>query len=259
MQTDLRRWLNAVQSTLTESIGRTLYHGTLRKFLPSILATGLWPALGDFTRQAYAESEEAGIDLDELVFAADKEGLRSCVSAIIGALEQAGIKDTVDNFFRYGAIVVIREGGDRMEHREDDNDEGHPQTVEPGNYYSHYRVQVDYALTGWRLRSFLRRHGEVVDRHGGDLDRRTAMALLIRSMTRDNPDRQAVVQHVRSLSNREITNQLHRYRMHELDAKAIRRLAGVASSLFGHPTTPHGAKPAAAEVRTASSHTRYNG
>lgn len=207
------------QEILIESTGRTLYHGTLRRFVPSILAVGLWPTLGEFTRNAYAESEEAGIDLDELVFAADKNGLRSCISAILGAMEQAGIEDTVDNFFQYGAILVIREGGDRMEHREDDEDEDHPETVEPGNYYSHYTVQVDYALTGRRLRTFLRRQGVVVDRFGVDFDRSTAKALLIRYATAAHPerDRRTIIQKVQALSDSALKSWLHQYETMRMD------------------------------------------
>lgn len=84
---------------LLENTPRTLYHGTLRKFIPSIMSIGLVPDIGEFTRQAYEEYEEAGIELPELVFAADKTGLRACVSAIIGALQQANIDDTTENFF----------------------------------------------------------------------------------------------------------------------------------------------------------------
>ena len=185
---------------------RTLYHGTLTKFLPDIMQFGLMPGLSDFTRDAYAEYEEAGIELDELVFAADKDGLGGCVSAIIGAMRQAGIKDTVENFFRYGAIVVIYDGEDNFEHldRDQDNDGDHPQTVEPGDYYRHYGVKVDYAITGKRLQRFLRRHGIMLDRFG-DFDKSTAAAEVVRRSIHNSPDRRDdILAKMRGLSDREM-------------------------------------------------------
>lgn len=154
-----------------QTSGKTLYHGTLLKFVPEIMQIGLQPTLGEFTRNAYLEYEEAGMELPELVFAADKEGLGSCVSAILDAMEQAGIKRTTNNFFKYGAIVVIRSGEHKMSNREHDDEyfdrDSYP-TVEPGDFFSENSVQPDYYITGEPMRRLLRRYG--VNTHTMDAD-----------------------------------------------------------------------------------------
>lgn len=151
--------------TLLESTPRTLYHGTLRRYLPSILQNGLEPRVGEFTRNAYDEVEAAGIELPELVFAADKNGLRRCVSAIMGQMRQLGLRMDEETFYRNAVLLVIREGGSYMDHRSrddanevDDWGDTYPDTVEPGDYYSDDVVAVDYVLTGNKLKAFLARH-----------------------------------------------------------------------------------------------------
>ena len=146
---------------INESIPRTLYHGTLRRLVPAIMNIGLEPNVGDFTKHAYDESINAGIELPELVFAADKQGLRKCISAIVGALRQDGIKYNADNLYRYGAIVVLKLGEEYFEHRDEDDENyygEYPETVEPGDYYRRYGIKPDYFLTGERLRIFLKRN-----------------------------------------------------------------------------------------------------
>ena len=146
---------------LNESIPRTLYHGTLRRLVPSIMNLGLEPNVGEFTKDAYQESIDGGIALEELVFAADKQGLLKCISAIGGALRQEGIKYNAENLYRYGAIVVLKFGEERFEHRDDDDENyygEYPETVEPGDYYRRYSIKPDYYLTGERLRIFIKRN-----------------------------------------------------------------------------------------------------
>src|ERR1019366_4999138 len=176
---------------LKESMPKTLYHGTLRQFVPSIMQIGLVPDIGEFTRQAYQEYEEAGIELPDLVFAADKDGLGSCVSAIIGALEQSKIEDTTDNFFRYGAIVVLKHGAEDFEHRDEDDDgrEEHPQTVESGDYYREYSIKPDFVMMGKRLKAFLSRNKQVVERFGkGGFDKAAVRNWLISYAKKEHPE-----------------------------------------------------------------------
>lgn len=200
------------EGTLTESMDRTLYHGTLVKFVPEIMEIGLVPSLGDFTRNAYAEYEEAGIELPELVFAADREGVGRCYSAILGAMEQAGIEDTPENVFRYGAVVVLKDVESDFSHRESDEDEVHPDTVEPGDYYRDYGIKPDFALTGNRLRNFFRRNGVFIDRFS-NVDRRTYQAELIRRVLRQHPDRtkDEVIAKVKALSDAALKSWLRKY------------------------------------------------
>ena len=150
-------------NNLFESTPRTLYHGTLREYLPSIKRYELWPSVGEFTRHWYSEYEEAGIKLPELIFAADRKNLRKCVSAILGAMRQKNIPWTEENFFNNAAIVVFKHGEPYFQHRQEDNynfdPEGKFPTVEPGDYYREDAMFFDFFLTGKKLMNFLKRNG----------------------------------------------------------------------------------------------------
>jgi hypothetical protein len=148
-----------------ESTARTLYHGTLRKNVPSILAHGLWPSVGAFTSQFYGDDD--GAEVTDLVFAANKDGLGKCISAIIGWLKQAGIPPILDNVLRHGAILIMREAEDDFTHRPNDGEQDytdHPSQVEPTDYYSEYSVRVDGVLTGKKLLTFLQRQDPLLVR-----------------------------------------------------------------------------------------------
>ncbi len=188
---------------LLENTPRTLYHGTLRKFVPSIMAIGLMPSLGEFTKWAYQEYEEADIYLPELVFAADKEDLSHCVSAILGAMEQEKIEDTIENFFRYGAIVVLKHASEDFSHH--DYDEEHPVTVEPGDYYREFGIKPDFAIMGNRLRNFLRRNGVIVDRHFF-IDRISATTKIFQIASKQYPEKskQEILNKIASLTDKQM-------------------------------------------------------
>lgn len=142
---------------------RTLYHGTLLKNVPEIMDAGLIPGVGEFTARAYDEVAEVE-PLPELVFAADKEQLRKCVSAILGQMEHAGIRVTPESFRANAALLIIRDGR-KFTYRDEFDDgsiewQAHPSTVEPGDYYSdRYFIKPDAVLSGSKLISFLRRRG----------------------------------------------------------------------------------------------------
>jgi hypothetical protein len=151
MSNELRRWMTLVegQVRLVESTPRTLYHGTLRKFLPSILARGLWPSVGAFTKQMYDEEDH----IPELVFAGDKKGMIRCFSAVASwvAIEYGGTY-TVEKIKQYGALCVLKQAGDKFEYRDPDNDyEDAPVQVERGDYYREDSISVSHVLTGNRM------------------------------------------------------------------------------------------------------------
>lgn len=152
---------------LQESMPRTLYHGTLMKFVPTIMKFGILPTVGEFTKKVYAEYMKAGIDLSPVVFAADKTSLGKCISAIIGYMEQHKMPVNADNFYKNSAFVVIKHGEQFMKQKSDDwKDIHHPAQVEPGDWYSHDQIKPTTYLTGDKLRNFLRRNGVDLEIYG---------------------------------------------------------------------------------------------
>ena len=148
---------------------KTLYHGTVVDFIPSIKKLGLIPSVGEFVRTAYAGATDGDIDeyLKELVFATDKQQLSKAVNAITAQVGAKLHKDfhsvTDDEFQKYGALAIVKDGDSVMSHRDKDDENyygNYPYTVEPGDYYSEDSVGVDYILTGTKLISFLKRFGE---------------------------------------------------------------------------------------------------
>lgn len=168
---------------------RTLYHGTLVEYLPEIMAIGLQPRIGDFTRRAYDVYDDYGdVALPKLVFAADKASLRKCLSAIIGQMWVKNYPITDESFFRHAAIVVIRGNSDFDRREEDDDywDADRRETVEPGDFFTDRSVYPDYALTGARLRAFLRRYGVWDSRLDVDgLQARVVASLIRKGATAD--------------------------------------------------------------------------
>lgn len=205
---------------LHENTPQTLYHGTLRQFVPAIMELGLLPTVGDFTRYAYGDYVRAGIKLPALVFASDRTGLTSCVSAILGALQKSGVDDTSENFFRYGAIVVLKHASKSFNHRPPDTSsslnpippsEDHPATVEPNDYYSDEAVIPSFAIMGDRLRTFLRRHGEMFD--SMRFDRKAVQTELITLISKRHPelDIERIAARVRGLSDTQVEDYLRRF------------------------------------------------
>lgn len=199
---------------IVENAPKTLYHGTLKKHLPDIMRHGLQPGVGEFTKNAYDEYEDAGIDLPELVFAAERQRIVTCVSAIYGAMAAEGIEQTAENFYRHGAIVVIKDGEGIFTHRGefDDGMEDHPITVEPGDYYEYGSVMPDFIFTGDRLRNFLRRNNVRAD-YQFAFDRKMAETNLIRLAIKQHPDqsKSAIRNKISALSDRDLKNWLEKY------------------------------------------------
>jgi hypothetical protein len=143
---------------IEESAARTLYHGTLKANLPSIMKGGLEPRIGHFTKHFYDDDP----DLEELVFASSKKDVNKGLNAIIHLLKQQGIPSTPDNIIKYGAMVVVKDEYDEFEHRprDDMNDwNDYPRQVEPGDFYAREPVGVTYILQNRKLKDLLRREG----------------------------------------------------------------------------------------------------
>lgn len=164
-------------------VEKTLYHGTITDFIPSIKKQGLLPTVGQFVRNAYAGSvdnidDEVSEYLKDLVFATDKKQLDKAVTAITAQIGIKLNKDfhsvTDEEFRQHGALAIIRDGDSVMNHRakDDENYYGqHPFTVEPGDYFSDEYVDVDYILTRDKLLSFLKRLGRWPRKYGPDYNK----------------------------------------------------------------------------------------
>lgn len=143
---------------------RTLYHGTTVQRAKKIMAEGLEPQVGSLVQRAYGDNED--YDFEPLAFAADKSGInRGVYSAMLHAIEAEG-HDTTNReeaIRNHGAIVVLKDGEDVMEHRPGGDDEfgytDYPLQVEPGDYFSREGVVPDYVITGPALVRFFKRNG----------------------------------------------------------------------------------------------------
>ena len=161
----------------------TLYHGTSINNYDSIKQLGLIPMKGDFVSDAYSEHEAAGIELPELVFAADKGKLTSAVTAMIMAISRMlgkrGYHSVSLNDIRNYGILAIMKGNpgakvppSPFNHREEDDkdwndgmyDNDFP-TVEPSDYFSEDVVKPDIILMGNKLIDFLTRNGQLGDNY----------------------------------------------------------------------------------------------
>lgn len=158
-----------VRDLLNESAPRTLYHGTLKEYLPEIEQHGLVPTVGDFVLNFYDPSGDEGYDpeydsLEPLVFAAQKSDMRRCVNAIAHRLRQQGIQPTASNILQHGAVIAVKDRDEQFHYRNHDRDyrgfaEEHPLQVEPGDYYSMEEAIPAYVVTGKRLRQLFARAG----------------------------------------------------------------------------------------------------
>jgi hypothetical protein len=145
------RWVSEflAQTGLSEARRMLLYHGTLKENVPSILGKGLQPRVGSFVRAAYGNTA----DLPPATFAATKSGLIKVIAAIVAAINQklglGGITD--DEFFRYGAVVVLERTPDWYR-------TNHPQTprqAEPGDYWTQATVTPVKVLVDDELERFI--------------------------------------------------------------------------------------------------------
>jgi hypothetical protein len=159
--------------TSSYKIAKTLYHGTALQNIDSIKQTGLVPSVGSFTANAYDEYTDAGHELPELVFMADKQRIHTAITAMMAAvaasLGRRSLHEiTLDELTRYGALVVIQEPdqSDVMQRPEEYDSNWEMQhsdthiTAEPGDHYSEDSQSASYVLTGQKLVKFLQQRGE---------------------------------------------------------------------------------------------------
>jgi hypothetical protein len=167
-----------VLDLLTEmSVPRTLYHGTLKEFLPDIFDFSLLPQVGAFVQSAYREYAEEGIPLDSVTFAADRRSIGKCVSAIIGQMRHRYPKFnpfspnstiTANDFFDHGAVLVLKKAEFRFQKMTPDliATGAHPPQAEPDDYYHRGADYPDFVLQDSKLEAFLRAQGVDLSRYG---------------------------------------------------------------------------------------------
>jgi len=224
--------MNWYKKQLKIAISRTLYHGTSINNYDSIKSIGLVPDTGDFVNDSYAgEYEAAGVEFDPtpIIFAADKENLRSAVNAMeyaVGKILGKGFHGvTSDDVRRYGMLVIIKKGEEYMEHRPEEEtgpwgdwqgetDNQYP-AVEPGDYFSEDAQSSDIILTGNKLVNFLKQQGlwqeDNIDNLRNDL-----LTMAIRYHIKESPEQknkiiQEVTQKVNALDDEGVKNNYKLY------------------------------------------------
>lgn len=196
---------------------QTLYHGTSIEALKSIRVNGLEPQVGHFTRTAYDIVDDTPDEdedhycvsrdaIPDLVFAADRNGVSRCYSAMIHAISLVtGKRDhTAESIAQYGALLLIKNQADDFSyrHNDDDDDDGyeeHPETVEPGDYYSEQYVEISGVITGKRLVQWLTRHGVTF---GGDLGTRQLIGRAISVLIKQGMSRTEAIARAKELGVR---------------------------------------------------------
>jgi hypothetical protein len=183
----------------TRKVARTLYHGTTVDNEASIRQIGLVGGVGKFTEWAYEENLEAGEDLPEIVFAADKGGLGKAVNAMvhhIGAKLGKDFHGVTDNdILNHGLLVIIYDEENRIEQRPEEDENYHdkyPSHVEPGDYFSE-ELSADKFVKGRQLLRLLERYGQWPRTYGpksNELARLNKMrGELIARWLRQNPEK----------------------------------------------------------------------
>lgn len=142
---------------LNENSPRTLFHGTLKSNLPSIMDNGLEPRVGNFTKHFYDDDP----DLEEIVVMSSRSQINKGLNSIMYYLKQQGIKPTPENVIRYGVMVVVKDERKEFTHKGSyyfDRGE-HPRQAEEDDFYSRNAVLPTYIIQNNKLRDLLRREG----------------------------------------------------------------------------------------------------
>ena len=135
---------------------RFLYHGTLRRNLPSIKDTGLQPQRGEWTARFHP-------DATALVYAVDDEHRSSAILAVAGQMAKAGLIEgsenySFDNFkndlIEHGAVLVVK--ATTFRRYPWSFELGHPTGAEPGNWYSSEPVRVESEMIGEEMLAWLK-------------------------------------------------------------------------------------------------------
>lgn len=210
---EFKRWI------LSE---RTLYHGTIIDNEESIREFGLIGQLGDFVKSAY---DDEGIQWnadDELVFATDKQNLKTALTAMvhhIGKKLNKNFHDVTDNdIINHGLLIIIHDGEYQAKHRPEDDENyygQHPQAVEPGDYYSD-EMTADQFVKGKALLRVLKRYKAWPRNWGPDNPTRNKQrrGMLIQKAIAAHPERskEEIIKTVQSLTDSEVQEYLRRYK-----------------------------------------------
>jgi len=179
---------------------KTLYHGTLLDYEPTIRKFGLVGGWHEpdktFVGWGYDDQEHYGIERsekDNVIFMADKKTLDKSVNAMVFQIAQKlnkGFHDVNDNDIRnHGLLVVVDDEDDDFKpHNPDDYfSEDPPRGTEPGDYYAS-EVSGKHFLKGAALIRFLTRKN-VFPRDWGDGDEQAR-----EKVWRDKYSRKAIAQ-----------------------------------------------------------------
>jgi hypothetical protein len=133
-----------------------LYHGTLRRNVPSIRSTGLQPQRGAWAARFHS-------DAATLVYAVDDEHRSAAIHAIAGQMAKAGLirasknysfDDFKNDLIQHGAVIVVKATTFRSHPWSVES--GHPTGVEQGNWYSSEPVSVESEMTGNEMLAWLK-------------------------------------------------------------------------------------------------------
>lgn len=143
----------------------TLYHGTTIDNANLIKKDGyMIPSRGEFVSTMYGNSFDNEADFNEnvpeLVFSTDKKSLKKVVSAmkfhvakkLNKSMQQVSHNDIINN----GALLIFKNGDEFFKKRNGEED-GHPMTVEPNDYYTEDSINPDIILTGRKMVQFLKK------------------------------------------------------------------------------------------------------
>jgi hypothetical protein len=138
---------------------RYLYHGTLRRNVPSIRSTGLQPQRGAWAARFHP-------DAPALVYAVDDETRSAATHAIAGQMAKAGLIQASKNYsfddfkndlIEHGAVIAVKAITFRRHPWSFET--GHPTGVEQGNWYSSEPVSVESEMTGNEMLAWLKPSG----------------------------------------------------------------------------------------------------
>jgi hypothetical protein len=133
-----------------------LYHGTLRRNVPSIRDAGLRPQRG-----AWAARFQP--DAAALVYAVDDEHRSSAILAIAGQMAKVGLIQRSENYsfddfkndlIEHGAVIVVN--ATTFRHCPWSFESGHPIGAEPGNWYSSECVSIENEMIGKEMLAWLK-------------------------------------------------------------------------------------------------------
>jgi len=212
----------------------TLWHGTVVDNYNSIKSFGLQPMLGDFTKQFY---DEDGIELEEILFMADKSGFQKAVNAmnthIAAKLGKSPHDITDEEIERYGLLVKVKgEAGKAISPIEyydpkdrDNYQNEHPHTVEPQDHYSFDSLAPTDLFIGKNLVKVLKRYGAWPAAWSNGSTQKTK-DYLVELLKRYHPDKsiETIRSKVEELNDKDILKWISTYKNLLKEQKSMRKV-----------------------------------